>query len=268
MGYDAYVNCNCYKEGKTADFLYEEYLQIDEDGVYPVDGSNDEVYKEFYKWKKTACIHPDMEMADEHLANAWGMGEFKLLIEKLGGKDIFPILSQYLPVCNGGTLPAEHAHQALVEVERICNSDKTEMHLVLKDRNGHLISSTNDLSYIVVFAWTGRGRYTYGLYKNSFVIIEKRKTLFSRNEKEKIIFSSKHFIQYRLSDDKYKFVDIDCKHTFTCSMGLGEDKNVEGLECRVTEENLSIADNYQYILNPLRNLLQASIETGNPIIWC
>lgn len=268
MGYDAYVNCSCYKEGKTKPFLYSECVQIDEDGIYPSDDVSDEIYQEFYKWEKTACAHSGMKLVFERLANAWGMSEFRLLIEKLGGKDNFPVLTEYLPVYNGGTLPAEYACQAMEEVKKILNSSEKEKHLVLKDGDDTVISSTNDLHYIQTFIWAGHGRYTYSLYKDSFVIIEKRKTWLLKKEKVKIVFASAHFFQYRLSDSEYKFTDVDTQHTFICSTGLGRDKNKEQLECRVMEEDYPISENYDYILSSLEKLLSASIESGNPIIWC
>ncbi|MDU1891283.1 MAG: hypothetical protein E6767_11385 [Dysgonomonas sp.] len=267
MGYDAYVSCNCYKEGKATEFPYKEYLEIDEEGVLLSDTASDDIYSEFNKWKKTACSHPNMELVDERLANAWGMAEFRLLIEKMGGKSTLPILTEHLPVCNGGTLPVEYAVQALAEIENICSVEDKEAHLVLKDMDGNLIASTNDLVNFSVFGWTGRGRFQYGLYNKMFTIIEKSKSDILRREKTEIVFNSDHFYQYRLSENEYKFVDINSKATFICSMGLGSDKNIETLECRVTEESYYISDNYKYILDTLKRLLLASIETGNPIVW-
>ncbi len=165
MGYDAYVNCNCYKSGLTTDPPYKEYLKIDEDGIYLnieyLYKSDEDLYwqmnDEFSLWKKSACPHEDMEEVSLGVANMTGMAHFRGLLSNLGGEDRFPVLTEYLPVCNGGCLPAEYAIEALAEVDFILNSGYVEEYLVLREKESkNIIASTNNLDSYYPFMWTGR----------------------------------------------------------------------------------------------------------------
>lgn len=130
MSYSGYVICNCYMDGLTVDPPYKEFVRFDEDGLYlmvPEDiwEKNTEqalrMEAEFDDWKFTACEHEEMELAHEYLSNIIGMGSFRHVVNELGGKDRFPILSTYLPTVNGGILAAEFAKQLFGELTELEN---------------------------------------------------------------------------------------------------------------------------------------------------
>ena len=122
MGYSAFVNCNCYKEGKLKENFYlseniiegAEGLELDLDWE-----TNEEEHILFSRWKESkACEHEDMEYCYEELANISGMGAFRTICSELGIEE-FPILNTYLPTSNDGYLPAKYAKGLLEELNKM-----------------------------------------------------------------------------------------------------------------------------------------------------
>lgn len=119
MGYDAFVKCNCYKEGKIAkNPSYEHYVRENEEGLW-LDlkwETNKEKFQEFESWvRNNPCKHADMRLCSEHLANISGMTQFTSKIRDLGGSK-YPTLSNHLPKSNDGFLAVKYAGTMLDEL--------------------------------------------------------------------------------------------------------------------------------------------------------
>lgn len=76
MGLDAFVSCNCYKEGKTSPFPLpelEQYFGLFDGGWHLKMPNRDyriEIDLEIDRWMlDDACEHEFMKIASEHLAN-------------------------------------------------------------------------------------------------------------------------------------------------------------------------------------------------------
>ncbi|MDO6433647.1 hypothetical protein Q4E93_23755 [Flavitalea sp. BT771] len=276
MSYSAFVNCNCYTDGKTAAPPYKEFISFDDEGVYLEITSemwkkNEELCykmdKEFDEWKRTACEHKDMNAAYEYLSNMSGMAAFKHIVHKLGGKDKFPILTEYLPTVNGGTLPAGFANKLLQELEDLGNETTPEEFVSLQEK------STGDLKASVksdsreIFVYTANNKINYGIDKDGFFILQNKKKY--NGVVPKIVFRSINFLQQTISKSVYRFIDIPTTKSFECSVKLHPDEENVAIEFEfiVIKKKNAIANEYQYILEPLRKLAIASLLTGNPIIW-
>lgn len=276
MSYSAFVTCNCYKDGLTTEPPYKDLVSSDDQGVCLMipdelwERDKEIIYqmdRQFDQWKLTACEHPDMYATHEYLCNISGMADFKYIIDKLGGRDRFPVLTEYLPVANGGTLPTEYAAEALQELQRLESEALPEEYMMLRDESsGELIASTNSNTYFL-FVFTAYNKYNYGIDKGGFFILENTEN--NGEEISYVKFRSTHFQQQTLSAELYRFIDLATGKFFECSARLnsGMEDTAHENTYIVTREEVLVANYYAYILVPLKKLASASIQTGNPIVW-
>ena len=276
MSYSAYVICNCYKDGRTSEPPHKDFLRFDEDGLYlDIPGElwekdEDKVYQmeaEFDTWKRTACEHEEMELASEYLSNISGMGAFRHIVRELGGKDKYQILTEYLPTANGGVLPGKFAQQALDELLLLEKEQTGEEKLVLTEKSTGSLKASVSSDIYWLFVFTPYNKNIYGIDKDGFFILE------NVNEKGEeisyVMFRSNNFIQQTISKDRYKFIDIPSKESFECSVKLhpNEEDATDEYEFEVQMKRVGIADEYEYMIEPLKRLAKASIISGNPIHW-
>src|SRR5512145_1931700 len=110
MGLDAFVQCNCYQQGKTKPFPrpdLEKYLIFDADGqlMLDLDDEHEEAHHLFYEWQEDACEHSGMKVVFERISNWSGYRAFQEALSKLGWHH-FPVLEAELPALNGGAMQA------------------------------------------------------------------------------------------------------------------------------------------------------------------
>lgn len=136
MGLDASVRCRCFEERKLnpGPVPYED-LYIDSEGYLSskkldearlrfdyrqYDARYGDLSDAFRKWLgEEACEHPYGDYHSDRIANWSGVHQFEDFIETCGGKEAFPLLSTMLPDGNGGFFPAELAGPALAEMDRL-----------------------------------------------------------------------------------------------------------------------------------------------------
>ncbi len=275
MSYCAFVPCSCYREGKTTEPPYSEYVKDDNGRLFldvPYELFDEDWEKifdmedEFDQWKKTACQHEDMELAFEHLTNIMGMNEFRSALEKYGGKEKFPVLLKYLPKKNSGILPAKLAPKALNEIndfEKIKHSEKRI--LLIGKTSEELIAITRSDTY-VFFGFAEK--FIYGLDKDGFFILERVPE--NGDETLYVVFRSKKFYQQFVDDEKYLFVDQRHNNQFIGPMGLvfENDEQDKTYYFETKKDKVKVSEFYSYITRPLKRLLEISIASGNPIHWC
>lgn len=177
-------------------------------------------------------------------------------------------MNKFLPTANGGILPAEFASEALnelteFEIERV-SENRT---LLFEKSTNELIASVNSDTYLIFF-FTAFNKYNYGIDKYGFIILEN----INENSQEVSyeIFRSKKFIQKYISKDKFGFIDKKTNNSFICNIGLNphESNPEKDYEFIIKEENVKVSNEYKYMIEPLKKLILASIESGNPIHWC
>ncbi|HXB05614.1 MAG TPA: hypothetical protein VNW04_00820 [Puia sp.] len=276
MSYSAFVICNCYKGGKTTEPPYKKYMSIDDEGIYldiPSElwkKNEDLCYKmdkEFDEWKRTACEHKDMNAAFEYLSNMSGMAAFRYIVQKLGGKYKFPILAEYLPTANGGILPTESADQLLQELKELENEPAPEELVLLQEMSSGEVKASVSSDNSKIFVYAAHNKNSYGIDKDGFFILENMKENY--RDVSKITFRSINFLQQTISKNIYKFVDIPTTESYICSAKLHPDQEeaATDFEFIVIKRKYAVADEYQYVIEPLKKLAAASLMTGNPIIW-
>lgn len=271
MGYDAYVRCNCYRDGKISSKPpFEEFVEEDEEGIWlNLDWeTNKEKHDAFDHWKySNPCEHEDMEVCSERLANISGMGAFRRILIELGVEN-YPILSKYLPKANGGNLPVKYAFAMQQELEKLRQETTNEILIELKELTTNTRVQSINSKYELPFVFLGKSKLRCSLSQAGFQVIRERNLLGLKLQS--IIFKSQKFKQTKLADKRYLLTDYNTQKTFELSVNLHSGDNCidDFLEFQVIEANASVADEYSYIIEPLLKLTKASQETGNPIIWC
>lgn len=272
MGFDAFVKCNCYEEGKTSQPpCSKELIEMDKLYGLSINISYDNYPQkviEFDKWiHNAACQHQDMEVCSEHLANISGMTAFRTVISELG-EDKYPILSGNLPKVNGGYLPIELVDSFEYELYNIMQEYTSENIVVLMETTHNNRTHSTNLNYNKVFAFEGKKNLTYTLSKDGVKIIKDKRLL--GFEFKNTVFHSKKFTQEKVGNGKYLLTDLKTKATFESGIILYADNEIERkqLEYEVIEKQALISEEYEYIITPLLKLIKASRETGNPIVWC
>ena len=280
MGLDATVRCRCFEEGKLKpgpvplDDLYidkEGYLSSRKlDAAYKrltyrqFDARYGDLQREFEDWSGSCCEHAGGDYCSEWVSNIAGCAQFEDLVEAAGGEADFPLLSKLLSHANGGTYPAELAAATLAELDRFIEkvSDVDEWALCEAGSDTMIWTSTEKGSFPLMVAPFGEVRMTGGkvcFYHAGYRPVE-----------------TTHFKQVPLEgpgkggDQRMKIICLDTGETTetSCFTEPKGDPKAER-EFYVTSRKAPFLFEGKYgTAERIRNLLVASLETGNPIRWC
>jgi hypothetical protein len=244
MGLDAFVRCRCWEDGGYQPPPIP--VSVDEDGILSAtEPCGDEEWRAVDAWKATACPHEDMEAASEHISNWGGYRAFQSALETAGWQH-FPTLKAELPNANGGQMPAEASTRAFAELIYFTEHADVGTETVLLDED----TGTEVTAYIA--AYHGE-TYFYldwraGVSPDGFVVRKDGQP----------VFQSMRFEQ--IGDD---LVDGDQRVKWFMKEPLGEGaKRFHVVTRPIT------TDHFGYVVEPLKILCRASIETGNPVVWC
>lgn len=87
MGLDAYVQCNCIKEGKVKNPPFDMNLIICNDGVYELrDSADDVTFHKYINWLENAFQHPRGYYIYERVSNVGGSNFLSGVIKMLERK--------------------------------------------------------------------------------------------------------------------------------------------------------------------------------------
>lgn len=264
MGYDARVYCRCFQDGKIprpyfADFICYDY---DEDGLTlclpdDIKKDNDKTTKIendfYYDWLENGCEHRGMYLANEWVGNISAMSEFRQFVANY--PNIYPILHQYLPTVNGGTVPAHLAKNLLQELTHIQNRKDTSEKIILKEVGKDDCITHTHINTQTLFILTSKPTYYFYLGNRGFFIGDSQ---------DYLVFESLHFYQEKLGNNQFIFTDIKTGKNFHCHYGIVDKLKSEFI---VSKKQVLISEDFTYIVTPLIKVTKASIETGNPIHW-
>lgn len=281
MGLDASVRCRCFEEGKLRPApVPPEDLYIDEDGylssrmldkAYRRYGFKQyyERYKElddaFRRWSDFPCEHEFGEICNERVGNWSGVGMFRHYCYEIG-EERLPVLFHIIPSGNGGTFPASMAKAALEELDYFDEWLDREMEA---NPTGTLLDvSTNEE------LWSredGKMEIDTGISSEAEISEGIFRLVGTGEHVGEILFSASEF-SHRFIDGpeidkeqrRYELFSSDgCQHV-ECRKGFGF--------CKNEETSFKIGSRkawcWTFAHESLRILLNASLETGNPIRWC
>lgn len=257
MALDAKVYCNCWREGRTkpteipADII-TRYL--DDDDRIP-----DEPWNDLVTWAENACEHPYMRAFDLRLSNAWGRNVCLEVLKDHGGDERFPNLLKVIHGV-GVRITPEIAGLALPELEdfRSINVVMAAMYVdyaVEPDRLGPIDG--------MIFSYSSQfvGFDADGLY----VLPQNGK----RHKDE--LFRAKHVRHTLIATDtrgvaaKVLYEDLDSDAKYECTTAAHTSSCEIGISCE--EYNVGTSGRFASFCNVIERLVQASLDTGNPIIY-
>ncbi|GEM_PF-1283361 len=288
MGLDAYVHCNCYRQGITTPFPLpdlKDYLVTGDDGELRLlldHNAHKADLEKFEAWKQSSCEHAGM-MIWERISNWAGYRYFQQALEDIGWLH-FPTLETELPEANAGqTDPA----QAALILKELATFRK-----LAKDRELPFLvnTTTNEVVYNYVEAYQGvflwSKEYWLGVDHKGFFIAkspdrERRKESGGLIDETDMLFRSMRFEQRFLDNEKdgmrrnVQYYDADTEHYFICDIPVSDLTNATEKDVNIAQPQIlhvetrtvKLAD-YDRILESLTTICKASVRAQNPIIWC
>ncbi|MBQ2622653.1 MAG: hypothetical protein IJF84_15040 [Thermoguttaceae bacterium] len=274
MGLDAYVPCNCYREGKTkTPPPTQEELCIDEDGFLrpvhyrdiPYDEIKDDeefrkIYDELDDWKWNACDHKYGNYIDERVGN-WSTARYFTWVVRQFPEGSFPLLINLLPANNEGSVPVKDAPEILRELAELRKRLPEIKGFFLVDGMKDQVVYDGSDYLDGNFAWIDK--QILGFDKNGLYVLDR--------ETEELLFKAKEVMETVETDDDGK------KHTLWTDVSDSENKIVvnddpiskleDGVVGYLKVEIRPMSADDVYAIAPLERLFKASIETGNPVFW-
>lgn len=273
MGLDAFVPCNCYREGKTkTPPPTSEELYIDEDGLLrPVryrgipykELENDKeflkIYDELYDWKVQACEHKDGYYADESVGN-WSTARYLKWVVCHFPEGSFPSLINLIPRNNRGSVPAKDAPEILRELEELRKRlPEIEGFFLVDGTTEQVLFEGSD--YLGGnFAWI---KYQIlGFNENGLYVLDRAT--------DKRLFQAKVVMETIVTDDDGKELTLWIDESNPEKQIVVNQAPISELKYNIgylKVENRPMTPEDVYSIEPLERLFKASIETGNPVFW-
>lgn len=280
MGLDATVRCNCFEKGLMRPCPVDiTDIYVDDEGYLSsrrIDEAHEmmdyrrfaaryaKLQREVYDWTQDGCEHEDGEICSEWVSNWAGCAHFAALVEGVGGEAAFPLLSNLLPEGNGGIYPATKASETLLELDRFIEVVSDVDEWVLRD-----MQTDED-----VWQSTANSSFAWMLGPSVEVGMTGSKVYFK--EPDKPVIETSHFKQipmgvpYNNGQQPMKIICLDTGQESRVFDSIGpEDSEKVEREFYVTSSKAPYLFEGKYpTAERIRNLLVASIQTGNPIRWC
>ncbi|MFG1676004.1 hypothetical protein [Micromonospora sp. NPDC049282] len=259
MGLDAYVSCRCWQDGLATPCPVGP-IGHDEDGRPTLiqTGEYDATAENaFYAWMSgDACPHPHMELVSEGVANWTGVRMFQQAL-RAAGVDRFPTLAAALPDRNDGGLPAARAADALAELDAFAASRLADEVVLVDEATGRSV-----MPYVEAY----RGvlmlgpAYRAGVDPGGFFVLD------TGAEPPATLFRATRFTQRPLPGGDVEFA-AGATRVRVAMSPVGE-RGMPPPERLAVRTRARAADDYAYVVEPLRRLCAASLATGNPVRWC
>jgi hypothetical protein len=274
MGITASVMCNCYRDGKTTPCPYPHEFIADphefptlEWQSQPDEITTRKAYAELHEWLLTCCEHPNMNAALEFIASWKSYQTFSDLLDTLD-KEHFPHLNVHLPDGEDGITPPEVAPLILEEIQRFEQMQSKMTQAVLVDSERDDVISMGSQVLNGTLAMDRVSGFDIGFTEEGFFVRD-------RWELNRVVFSAKRLEQRLLRPEEMQveYVDLESGRSFVCNTPFGKAFTGEDglprmyLQFFQIEQRPLSENRFAYILEPLKRVCKASIETNNPIRW-
>ena len=287
MGLDAFVACNCYREGRTTPPpVPRELIVLEDDGTIELDlayDGNEEQFAAFDQWMwgpPSCCEHEEaLHAARVRVANWGGYRAFQQALGQVGWER-FPTLHDELPNSNDGTTSPAAAALALEELAAFRDSDLGHNWFLVDDDSNETIYEYI-AAYEGVFAWDGLSGFNVGIDPRGLFIVE-RNTQPPREVFRAMRLEQRLLDPAREAGGGVELVDIDTGQRLESPTAVpgrqipwpdGRMQNDEGKvrtsyprRLRVEERAISTAE-FAYAVEPLEEVFRAAVMTGNPVCW-
>lgn len=270
MGLDAFVRCNCWGSrppeppelrGLTCVDDYDD--SIDLRAPYRHDVT---LFRRLQEWIRSFCPHEEMELVSEHVSNWGGVSAFLAALHSAGA-DRFPALIAAMPKANGGRADVTTARRMLAELDAFDAAGVLGRRTVLIAEDDE--SEVRDVA--------AGNECVMALSASQQVGLDDHGVFVQRGDE--VVFRSRRFEQIlepvttpNSTTAILRALDSGQSCSGVIAIGhYGVDESgryrPSHARCfRVEIASLTSAK-YGYITASLRKLCNASIATGNPILW-
>lgn len=284
MGLDAYVPCNCFRDGHTTLPPFPlTWLKVGEDGEVDFIEAHDSVENgiKLDEWRQSCCPHGEMEFAAERISNWPGYRLFQAALVEVGWSH-FPVLQNQLPDINGGSTPAVESRKALRELDSFSTLGAIGHRTVLVDSDSGDELRESVTAYGGIFIWSASMGVNIGVDAEGVFVVqaETGQELFRAAS---IRQSSRDGTAITAETDDVIWEDLDTGRTYPAGIAIHGKEipwddgiwHKPGLGNRFeypsqvhVEQRTRCASDFNSITRALRSVFAASIETGNPVHWC
>lgn len=274
MGIIASVMCNCYRDGITtpcpfpnqfiADPTTLPGLQWEEE---PDEQEAERAFAKFRAWLEVCCEHRNMNYANEFITSWNGYQAFTDALEAMDRVQ-FRTLLKHLPDGEDGISTPDDCRVMLGELDQFVLLQSEIRHAVLMDSERGDVISMGSHTLKGKLAMNPTTGLDIGFDEQGFFIRD-------RWEMNRVLFRAMRLEQRLLHPEasQVDYVDLDSDRVFRCNTPFGKVMTGDDGLPRMVYARLHIdlvpsAENrFAYVIEPLRRVFEASIETGNPVRW-
>jgi hypothetical protein len=270
MGLNASVRCRCWEDGLSVPEALRDYLVLDDEdhlGLRVGHAGNEERHRIWEDWGVSCCPHAEMRAASEYIASWAGVGEFRDVLHR-AGPEHYPTVLRELPQVNGGVTYADAAERMLAELDAFMSLGALQWRSVLIAMPDGSEVEVVPLGEESISARAGD--VEQGVDGDGFFLRSGKRILFRSRRFEQILAD--------IPDDVRQAVVFRALDSPQCTVGLvvlgsplrGEtDRRHRPLYPSLlsVERRPLLAADYADLVDPLRRLCRASIETRNPVRW-
>ncbi len=275
MGLDAYVNCTCYKDGKTVPPPHAQHMVYDEDGhhlnlpnsLWDTDPDHcSSMENDFDNWMETACEHPNMRLIDVRIGNISGMFELRHTLRRMGGDQRFPLMLHYLQDSGLGWLPKEQEADMLSELDDFAKDKSKEDKRFLRVVPELLVLAAVAADTFWIFSFMPGGTY-YGINDSGLLVLED--DMVDGEKAYRILFSAVVCTQDPLPDGTYLLKNVYTREQLVIAKPVWLDPADPNrtIDFNVQFSERSVSRYYASQISDLRSLVQAAMDTGNNVHW-
>lgn len=272
-----FVYCNCYEEGRTSQPPYADFVIAGKRGIRldlqalkdrKPDPETPLFKKEawFDHWKKTACEHDGMLLAQQVIGNETGLESFKSYLYKNGGEKEYQHLLASLPDAAQPRGAVFVSPEALTELQLLKKravltvTDKT----VLQEKTGRQLIMIGDYDEPVFFAVLADG-YVFMIKEGDFYILDGRDTA---RQHLPVLFRASSFYTHTFDEKRVGFLKDEESEMILACRGLGDPQPAgTRMHYVVSREHFKAYAYYRTPIDALEKLFEASLQTGKPVWW-
>ncbi|WP_251197449.1 hypothetical protein [Anaerotardibacter muris] len=280
MGLDATVRCDCFEKGLMRPCPVDiADIYVDGDG-YLASRTLDEASRaldfrrflaryerleeEIDEWARNGCSHESGELCSERVGNIAACAHFKSLVKEVGGEEEFPYLSKLLPYSNGGIYPVEKALKTLEELNRFIDvvSNVNEWVLCDMETEEEVWSCTTHASFVWMLSYDSR----IGMAGDRVFFAQAGKPVVETTHFKQIPIG--HPDNQGCQPMRIVCLDTGAETYSFDSIGPDGSKKIEREFYVASKKAPFLFEGKYWMAERIKNLLIASIQSGNPIRWC
>jgi hypothetical protein len=286
MSIYATIRCRCFEQGLVMPPPYELDVYADAGG-YPALGLPQNqhtraAFVEFNEWLHAACEHPDMHYLNLCLASGAGYMNFLVALDDFGWHNL-PTLRDTLPWPQQDFRPTKPnaARKALRELQHFRdNADFGLNSFVVDSDSGSVIDEYQPDSHGVLHTMQvdGRNHTRIAFNARGIYVIQKP----NGAQRGRVVFQAKRLEQRLLEpttttlehEHLVEYTNLNSGRKFVCATPIskavwGDDAKIHLTYPRYlhVEQRHRNGLYFDYVIEPLIDVLRTAVEVGNPILW-